>query len=136
MARVETAMWLLSLREDAVMDLIANGHLIAFDLRGPEARRALPAIWSRSLRCHAASSSSTSLARPKMSEILPDILPPGTRDLRFSEVMVALGIKPFHMHNLMEAGLLQPVPGTGNNINRSPVITRASVVEFLTRRRM
>jgi hypothetical protein len=70
------------------------------------------------------------------TEVLSDLFPPSGRDLRFSEVLFALGIKRRLLHVLLEASLLAAVPGTGDKVSKAPVITRASLVDFLTARRM
>jgi hypothetical protein len=70
------------------------------------------------------------------AEVLIDLFPPSGRDLRFAEVLFALGIKRRLLHVLLEASLLTAVPGTGDKVSKAPTITRASLVDFLTTRRM
>jgi len=139
LARLETAMWWLEMDEVEVFDLIEEGALVAFNLAGPGAERRLPGIWSHSLLKHQRRERTDlrprATARPT-DEVLADILPPGRRDLRSDEVLRALGIKRRLLHVLLEAALLGAVPGTGDKVSRAPVITRGSVVEFLTGRRM
>jgi hypothetical protein len=70
------------------------------------------------------------------AEVLGDLFPLAGRDLRFGEVLFALGIKRRLLHVLLEASLLAAVPGTGDKVSKAPTITRASLVDFLTARRM
>jgi hypothetical protein len=139
LARLETAMWWLEIGEVEVLDSIADRALVAFNLAGPGAERRLPGIWSHSLlefQPREQSGLRFSGKAHSTGDVLTDILPPGLRDLRFEEVLRALGIKRRLLHVLLEAALLAAVPGTGDKVSRAPVITRASVVEFLTARRM
>jgi hypothetical protein len=159
LARLETAMWWLEIDEVEVFDLIADRALVAFNLARPGVERRLPGIWSRSLleysplasrsEVHCSEFQTYPPARTacgasevcdgiehSTAEVLSDLLPSGGRDLRFGEVLFALGIKRRLLHVLVEAALLAAVPGTGDRVSRAPLITRASVVEFLTRRRM
>jgi hypothetical protein len=167
LARLEIATWWLDLNEVAILDLIADRALVAFNLAGPHTLRRLPGIWCQSLNefqqvraalnnkapsaldpaattglrkrlCRTVSASSASLRKIRHStvDVLADILPPGRRDLHFREVLRALGIKRHLLHDLLQAALLATVPGTGDKVSRAPLITRASVVDFLTARRM
>jgi hypothetical protein len=70
------------------------------------------------------------------ADVSSDLWPSGQRDLRFGEVLFALGIKRRLLHVLLEAALLATVPGTGDKVSRAPLVTRASAVAFLTARRM
>ncbi len=122
-------MWWLEIDEAQVFDLIADHALVAFNLARPGVERRLPGIWSRSLLEYPLQEQST-------AEVLHDLFPAGGRDLRFGEVLFALGIKRRLLHVLLEASLLAAVPGTGDKVSKAPVITRASLVDFLTARRM
>ena len=159
LARLETAMWWLEIGEVEVFELIANRALVAFDLARPGVERRLLGIWSHSLlecpqrvcQTLAIWSKFPTYSAAQISfgagegwrgsddsteMVLADILPPGERDLRFGEVLFALGIKRRLLHVLLEATMLCAVPGTGDKVSKAPMITRASVVEFLTARRM
>jgi len=141
LARLETAMWWLEIDEGEVFGLIADRALVAFNLAGPGAERHLPGIWSRSLHEYMQKKSLVPGVRRKRREpptatVVADILPPGQRDVRLREVRRALGIKRKLLHELLEAALLAAVPGTGDKVNKAPLIRRASVVEFLYARRM
>jgi hypothetical protein len=139
LARLETAMWWLEMDEVEVFDLIDEGALVAFNLAGPGAERRLLGIWSHSLLKYQPRARRDPRFCAKVrstDEVLADILPPSRQDLRFDEVLRALGIKRRLLHVLLEAALLVAVAGTGDKVSRAPLITRASVVEFLTARRM
>jgi hypothetical protein len=159
LARLETAMWWLEVDEVEVFDLIADHALVAFNLAGPGVERRLPGIWSHSLlECpqrvcgkpatwsgfptHSPGQTGCSAGEgwggsdDLTEKVLADILPPGQRNLRFGEVLFALGIKRRLLHVLLEAALVVGVPGTGDKVSKAPLITRASVGEFLTARRM
>jgi hypothetical protein len=114
---------------------------VAFNLAGPRAQRRLAGIWSPSLREYERQQSVGLEVRTRgpecaTADVVTDILPSGGRDLRFGEVLRALAIKRRLLHDLLQGALLDAVPGTGDKVSQAPLITRASVVEFLTARRM
>lgn len=141
LARLETVMDELEANEDKVLLLVLDGELVGFNLAGANASRRLLAVWWTSIRNYVQRRDvgQVEVYKPvkhETAEVIADILPPGSRDLRFSELKLALGVKSQHLHNLIDDQLLAKVPGTGNAVNQAPMITRASVVSFLEERRV
>jgi hypothetical protein len=140
LARMDTAMQLLSLHEDRVLSHIDTADLIAFDLRGKNADRVCPGIWWHRLKefgiCREIGQMPASWPDVPLDDVIKDLFPFRGQQLHLSLVINALGIRADHCHHLLDDGLLKRVPGTGDSVNRPPLITRASVAEFLERRRM
>ena len=141
LARMEAVIYVLGLDEFRIADLIADHELVAFDLRGDGAEKSLPCVWSQSIRAYkerAENGCTDALAYNGAATALAisDIFPERRDALRLTEVTMALGIKRRHVHKLLTAHLLMSVPGTGNHVWQAPQLTRASVVKFLSERRM
>lgn len=137
LARVETAMDHLEVDEDKVLLLVLDGELVGFDLAGVGADRRLLGIWWKSIRIYETRRDGGILAsKPEAiatEDVTADLFPP-QRDLGFSAVKQALGVKSQHLHNLLDSKLM--AAHGGDAINRAPIISRASVAAFLEKRRV
>jgi hypothetical protein len=141
LALVSTVKCLVSCDEFKVFQLIRDHELVAFDLSGPGTKKVFPGIWFQSIRAYLQrraggcrvplryNGEATALA-------IAELLSVHREKLRLTELTMSLCVTRRHIHNLLEAHLLTAVPGTGDRISRAPLIWRASVVEFLTGRRM
>lgn len=139
LALLPTVKCLLACDEDRVLDLIAEHELVAFDLRGPRSEKAFPGIWFQSIRAHwqrqhegcqqplGYNGEATALA-------IADLLPEHRDRLRLTEVARLMCVTNGHLHNLLDAKLLTGIGG--DRVCQAPLITRRSVAEFLTARRM
>jgi len=141
LAMVSTARRVLWVKTPRVMELILDKQLVAFDLRGEASGNALPGIWFQSLRAfwerqHSGCQAALDYGTEATALAIADLLPEHRDRLRLTELEDLFCVSRFHMHNLVRAGLLQAVNGTGNTVNQTPMIPRRSVVEFLTARRM
>lgn len=141
LALVPAVRCLLACDEDRVLQLIGDHQLVAYDLRAPDAARSYPAIWFQSIRDfwirREAGFHETLFYNGEADELVfRDLFPTRREALRLGELKLSLSVTSTHLHNLLDAHLLRSVPGTGDRVSKAPMIYRASVVEFLTGRRM
>lgn len=118
-------------REDAVLYLLEDGQLpFAFNIAMPSARKLDLRVWRGCLPLGRA-------AGMELDEVLEDILPPAA----FPNVKIITVAERFvcgtdHICHLIEAGLLEEVETEGRKVTNARRIARASVAEFLKRRRI
>ena len=146
---LKAAMWFLDRNEDELLALIQSGQIgFAFDLRREGAARMLLAVWRGSaVKYRVDEQKSEEMAwqyskfypgaATGLEEVLHDILPERPA-LRSVEVKNLFTCNQGHLANLIADGALA-VDGRRAVAARGPLsspwITRASVAEFLTRRR-
>lgn len=129
----------LDCSEDDVMELIADRQLpFAFDLRGPDAGKVYVRVFAESVEKFKAQGAAPVVKESSAAEIervIKEILPP-KRILFTSHLESAFNVVAQHIKNLIHAGFIEIVPGTGNPINQSPAILRESAANFLRERRL
>lgn len=124
---------LLNLDEDAVLYLVDDGQLaFAFDLAMPGARRKELRIWRGCFNGAARDAA--------LPTVLADILQGGAGVppvvIRSGALAQRWVCSRTHVHDLMDAGLLEEVGAEERKITNSRNLTRASAAEFLQRRRI
>lgn len=133
---VNAVMGRLDLNEDAVLRLVEEGKLIAFDIRRKGAR-------ARALRVLDASVGDHLHGRPipfpetpqDLQQIVSLVLPGQGETVTAANVAGRLNCSSEHVRRLIADRLLIRVgPKARRGLNGSPAITRQSLVAFLKRR--
>lgn len=140
LASIEAARKELRTDEDEVMDLIADRQLLAFDLRTPDAGKSFVRIWPGSIDALADARKIGRLVEPlseaQVDQIMNYLIGTNRAQVRATLLKERWVTSSTHIHNLIEAKLLQSVAGTGDTINKTPMVIRDSVVTFLKSRRL
>lgn len=71
-----------------------------------------------------------------LTEVLALIFPENRGKLRTAEISYALHVDQNHAVKLVKHGVLKALPGTGDRVNKSPLVPRTSLVQFLSARRI
>lgn len=121
---------LLNRDEDAVLYLIEDGQLpFAFDLSMPGARRMDLRVWRGCLQGGRPGSQT-------LVDVIADILPPLNSPVIRSATLAQRWVcSRTHVHQLIDAGLLEEVGAEARKLTNSRNLTRASAAAFLTARR-
>lgn len=125
--------------EDDILKLISARHLRwAFDLRGLGAVRASVRIFAPCVHEYQARQQGHPLppCATSLEQVFDSIFPHKRPTLRATELKARWNASSTHLHNLIAAGLLTAVSGTGNSVNQTPMVTRASAIEFLKQRQL
>ena len=135
LARMHAAKFLLRCDEDDVKHYIADRRLVAFDLRA-EGKFAAIGVWVPSMRAFIQGDLSERFWDDSATISAIDYLFPSRAHLRLTEVSHGFCCERPFVHKLIRLKLLSAAPGTGDRVNKAPLLTRASVAAFLTGRRM
>jgi hypothetical protein len=130
--------WLPGRDEDDILDLISLKRIAwAFDLRTAGAVRCEVRIFAPCVPecvCFL-----NGLAVPQsytFDNVIFWLFPHKREYLGATELKRAFNTSSTHIHNLIRDRLIHTVPGTGDNINRTPTVTRQSVTAFLKERQL
>ncbi len=125
--------------EDDVLKLIETRRLRwAFDLRGAGAKRAALRVFAPCVQEYQAREQ----GRPAppcaatVDQVIDCVFSHKRPILRATELKARWNASSTHLHNLIAAGLLAAVPGTGDCVNQTPMVTRASAIAFLKQRQL
>ncbi len=136
MLGVESWRALTGLDEDELVAEVTSGKVrFAFNLARQGADRQYLRVWNRSIICFL----NPELTQPQsLPEVLNYILPHRRHTLRASDLMRSFNVSSQHVLNLIEDKCFAEVSGHADAAHpkASPVLTRASVVNFLTERRI
>lgn len=122
---------------DEVIAVVGSRLLVAFNLAGPDASKEMLYFWSPSVE-----TCPKGLRREESTEDIIDSLLPSPAELHQAIRLTLLAklwtVKADHISNLVEAKLLALDQRRKVSFGRgqSPWVTRASVVQFLTQRRI
>lgn len=137
---IEIAMGVLNRDEDGVKWLYESGHLqVAFDLASAGTKRAEVRIWRQSIIDYGERDYSTLLGRKDhqaLAKAISAALPPGEKPVLLAKLRNLWWLSSTHLHNLLEAREFCAVPGQRLKHPHSPLLERASLEAFLTRRRI
>jgi hypothetical protein len=128
------AAMILGCRRDQVLDYVEDGSLQnVFNLAAsPVSHRRFIRVLARSVLDFKAGVKSGLSDAAVLALIFPELRQ------RFSttEIAWAWACDSGHVHNLIRCGLIKAVPGTGDSVNKSPMIPRPSLTDFLASRRI
>ena len=132
---------LRDLDEDDILELISAKALRwAFDLRSNQANRAEVRVFAPCVEEYQSKADSRELKAERefstIDQVIDWIFPFKRPALKATELKRQWNTGSTHIHNLIRDGLLQAVPGTGDKVNQTPTVLRASAVEFLKARQM
>lgn len=153
---ITTAKGILRCDEDDILDFIATREIRwAFDLRSPGATKAFIRILAHSVHEFSGSLSSegrasasgastnssnfgvrTSNDLTTIEAVLDHMFPHRRQYLRGTELATEWNTGSDFIHDMIKAGELKIVPGTGDTINKTPTIYRTSAEQLLRTRRM
>ncbi len=72
----------------------------------------------------------------RIAAVIKDCLPAGAKPFTISRLARCWTISSTHLHSLLVEGAFSAEPGQSLHVRQSPLINRASVAEFLLRRRI
>ncbi len=127
---VETVRAVLDMDEDQVLALIGQRRLRAFDLRTPGARRSCMRVFAPSISAYQRGRQGQSRLMDEIDWVIGSRLKPVASA---AELARRCNVSATHLHNLLSCGCLRIVQ-SGDGINLSPLVARASVEEFLSSR--
>ena len=131
---LEVAAWLLGWGDYQLECAIDRGDLEwCFDIRREAATRREIRVWRRSLQARARGEPSPSDWPAVAADILPIGFVPTIRAARVAEIFTC---DPRHIGRLWSDGSLTGQPANGGGPDSSPIIQRASVLDFLRARRL
>jgi hypothetical protein len=144
---LEAVMVLTDRDEDQVLSLVDTGALTwAWDLRHPDAKRRMIAVWRTSLMLYLEDPqrmgrgvTAAELRRSQAqheTEVLQNLLPRSRPEVRSTELMRMWSCSSTHIHDLIGAGCFDCVNGPGRGPNGYARVTTASVTTFLRERRV
>ncbi len=132
---ISTAKGILRCDEDDVLDYIAARELRwAFDLRSLGATKSFVRILARSVE--AVQKGDTDLQPATLDAVMKIMFPHGREWMRATELMTEWNTGSDFIHDMIKAGELRIVPGTGDTVNKTPTIYRISAEQLLRTRRM
>ena len=130
--------WMPNRDEDDILDLISFKRIAwAFDLRTKGATRAEVRIFAPCVpQCQAFLRGESVVTVNTLADVVSWLFPHNRQMTKATELKRAFNTSSTHIHNLIRDGLLTAIPGTGDNVNRTPTVTRESVVAFLKERQL
>jgi hypothetical protein len=124
-----TAAWLLGVDEDGIVEFIQDGKIQhAFNLARPGRRVRMIRIFSQDVLDFGAGVN----YKRDLGAVIASILPAGRDSFRTPEIQYKFHCAQSHLSNLIKAGCF-PGQRMAKSKNR---LSRASVVQFLTKRRI
>ena len=125
--------------EDGILELISDKVLPwAFDIRKAQAKRSEVRIFTHCVWLYKLAREGQPVTpQVETLEGVVDWLFPHKRPtLWATDLKRQWNTSSTHIHNLIKDGLLQAVPGTGDKINKTPTVLRASAAAFMKERQM
>jgi hypothetical protein len=133
MMAVASAALICNCSTKAIENAILDGKIEwAFDVALPRKSRKLVRVLTRCVFDHLEGVRS----RLALPQVLALVFPESRARLRTAEISWAFHVDQNHAVSLVKHGAIKALPGTGNRVNQSPQIPRASIVEFLSQRRI
>lgn len=131
---IETCRAMLGQSEDVIVALVEEGKLrFAFNLAVNCRRRRLLRVLSLSLLDHAGGTDTQPAA---LEAAIRYILPGSSPELHASWLARKLNVSPSTIYNMLDAQCIQDVSPRNRKVTGERLSTRASVVQFLTERRV
>lgn len=134
---METAMVSLDLDEDAILGLIEQGKLLwAFNVASPGARKRQPRIWARSLVHYVLRFPQPAAPEYSEASVIRSLLPHEKLVLTCPELRRLFCVSQGHIANLIRLRALEGLNDPHQGPSGVARVSRASVVDFLSKRRM
>jgi len=134
---LSVCMVLLDCSEDEVLQLVEAGDLrFAWDLRSRDATRRDISVWRSSVSEYVTSGPGQVRHSFIEAEVLESLFPHSRAEVKSTELQRMFSCSSTHIMELIRAGELDGLNEPGHGPDGFVRVTRASVVEFLKRRRV